>query len=120
MPRTQGPFDVTLVLESDAARSASICIGVSDGPATPFFLVRRELELAAGETEACLEIPNLPLPRGRFYVSVSILDVTGRDVLTWHPTTHFDVAGPDLDVSPRAVMRVSPIHVDVSLEVEHR
>jgi ABC-type polysaccharide/polyol phosphate transport system ATPase subunit len=120
MPRTQGPFDVNLVLESDAARSASICVGVSDGPATPFFLVRRELELVAGETEARLEIPSLPLPRGRFYVWVSILDVTGRDVLTWHPTTHFDVAGPDLDATPRAVMRVSPIHVDASLEVEHR
>ncbi|HWD46767.1 MAG TPA: ABC transporter ATP-binding protein [Actinomycetota bacterium] len=120
MPRTQGPFDVHLVLESDAARSASICVGVSDGPATPFFLVRRELELAAGETEARLAIPSLPLPRGRFYVWVSILDVTGRDVLTWHPTTHFDVAGPDLDATPRAVMRVSPIHVDASLEVEHR
>jgi ABC-type polysaccharide/polyol phosphate transport system ATPase subunit len=120
MPRTQAPFDITLVLESDAARSASICVGVSDGPATPFFLVRRELELAAGETEARLAIPNLPLPRGRFYVWVSILDVTGRDVLTWHPTTHFDVAGPDLDATPRAVMRVSPIHVDASLEIEHR
>ena len=120
MPRTQAPFDVTLVLESDAARTASICVGVSDGPATPFFLVRRELELAAGETEARLEIPNLPLPRGRFYVWVSILDVTGSDVLTWHPATHFDVAGPDLDTSPRAVMRVSPIHVEATLEVEHR
>jgi hypothetical protein len=41
-------------------------------------------------------------------------------VLTWHPTTHFDVAGPDLDATPRAVMRVSPIHVDASLEIEHR
>jgi ABC-type polysaccharide/polyol phosphate transport system ATPase subunit len=120
MPRTQAPFDVTLVVASDMPRSASVCVGVSDGPATPFFLVRRDLELAAGESEVRLTIPNLPLPRGRFYVWVSILDAAGRDVLTWHPTVHFDVAGPDLDTSPRAIMRVSPIYVDALLEVEHR
>jgi ABC-type polysaccharide/polyol phosphate transport system ATPase subunit len=120
MPRTQAPFDVTLVVGSDMPRSASVCVGVSDGPATPFFLVRRDLELAAGESEVRLTIPNLPLPRGRFYVWVSILDAAGRDVLTWHPTVHFDVAGPDLDTSPRAIMRVSPIYVDALLEVEHR
>jgi ABC-type polysaccharide/polyol phosphate transport system ATPase subunit len=120
MPKTQGPFDLTLMVESDAPRSGTICVGVSDGPATPFFLVRRDLQLAAGETEARLLIPNLPLPRGRFYVWVSILDAIGSDLLTWHPATHFDVAGPDLDVSPRAIMRMSPIHVDGRLEVEHR
>jgi ABC-type polysaccharide/polyol phosphate transport system ATPase subunit len=120
MPKTQGPLDLTLMVESDAPRSGTICVGVSDGPATPFFLVRRDLQLAAGETEARLLIPNLPLPRGRFYVWVSILDAIGSDLLTWHPATHFDVAGPDLDVSPRAIMRLSPIHVDGRLEVEHR
>jgi ABC-type polysaccharide/polyol phosphate transport system ATPase subunit len=120
MPKTQGPLDLTLMVESDAPRSGTICVGVSDGPATPFFLVRRDLQLAAGETEARLLIPNLPLPRGRFYVWVSILDAISSDLLTWHPATHFDVAGPDLDVSPRAIMRMSPIHVDGRLEVEHR
>jgi ABC-type polysaccharide/polyol phosphate transport system ATPase subunit len=120
MPRTQAPFDVTLVVGSDAPRSGSICVGVSDGPATPFFLVRRDLDLAAGETEVRLEIANLPLPRGRFYVWVSVLDAVGRDLLTWHPATQFDVAGPDLDSSPRAIMRLSPIHVDAEMQVERR
>jgi ABC-type polysaccharide/polyol phosphate transport system ATPase subunit len=120
MPATQGPFEVTLVIESDAARSASVCVGVSDGPATPFFVVRRDLVLGAGETEARLRIPHLPLPRGRFYLWVSILDATGRDLLTWHPATGFDVAGPDLDPTPRAVMRLTPIHVDAEIEIEGR
>jgi ABC-type polysaccharide/polyol phosphate transport system ATPase subunit len=117
---SQAPFEVTLVLESDEPRSTSFCIGVSDGPATPFFLVRRDLYLTSGETEARLTIPSLPLPRGRFYVWGSILDVNGRELLTWHPVTHFDVSGPDLDVAPRAVMRLTPIHVDAQLQVEHR
>ena len=120
MPRTQAPLDVTLVVESDAARSGSICVGVSDGPATPFFLVRRDLELTAGETEVRLEIANLPLPRGRFYVWASVLDGISRDLLTWHPATHFDVAGPDLDTSPRAIMRLSPIHIDAQIHVDRR
>ena len=117
---SQAPFEVTLVLESDTPRSTSLCIGVSDGPASPFFLVRRDLFLTSGETEARLTIPNLPLPRGRFYLWGSILDADGRDLLTWHPVTHFDVSGPDLDPTPRGVMRLTPIHVSAELQVEHR
>ena len=49
--------EVTLVLESDTPRSTSLCIGVSDGPASPFFLVRRDLFLTSGETEARLTTP---------------------------------------------------------------
>jgi ABC-type polysaccharide/polyol phosphate transport system ATPase subunit len=120
VPATQAPFEATLVLESDAARSANLCIGISDGPATPFFLVRRDLQLTSGETEARLSIARLPLPRGRFYMWVGVLDSAAHDLLSWHPAAHFDVVGPDLDPAPRAVVRLAPLHVDASVEVEYR
>jgi ABC-type polysaccharide/polyol phosphate transport system ATPase subunit len=119
-PGTQAPFEATLVLESDQARAANLCVGVSEGPATPFFLVRHDLYLAAGETEARLSLPRLPLPRGRFYLWAGVLDPAGDDLLSWHPATHFDVVGPDLDPAPRAVVRLSPLHVDATLKVDHR
>ena len=119
MPATQGPFEVTLRLESDAVRTGSLCVGVSEGPATPFFLIRRELQLAAGETEARMFLPRLPLPRGRFYLWAGVQDVKGNDLMSWHPAAHFDVAGPDLDIAPRAVVRLAPLHVEATMQVEH-
>src|SRR4029453_5199762 len=101
---SQAPFEVTLVLESDTPRSTSLCIGVSDGPASPFFLVRRDLFLTSGETEARLTIPNLPLPRGRFYLWGSILDADGRDLLTRHTAHHFDVSGASPPPPPPGVV----------------
>jgi ABC-type polysaccharide/polyol phosphate transport system ATPase subunit len=119
MPVTQGPFEMTLRLESDMVRTGSVCVGVSEGPATPFFLSRRELQLVSGETEVRVCLPRLPLPRGRFYCWVGVQDVKGNDLLPWHPAIHFDVAGPDLDIAPRAVVRLAPIHVEATMHVEH-
>jgi ABC-type polysaccharide/polyol phosphate transport system ATPase subunit len=119
MPVTQGPFEVTLRLESDKVRTGIVCVGISDGPATPFFLSRRELQLASGETEVRVCMPRLPLPRGRFYCWVGVQDVKGNDLLSWHPAAHFDVAGPDLDIAPKAVVRLAPLHVEATMQVEH-
>jgi len=33
------------------------------------------------------------------------------DLMPWHPAASFQVAGPDLDPAPRAVVRLSPVHV---------
>jgi ABC-type polysaccharide/polyol phosphate transport system ATPase subunit len=120
IPETQAPFEATLVLESDEARMTNLCIGISDGPATPFFLIRRDLPMSAGETEAHLSLPRLPLPRGRFYLWVAVMTAAGHTLLSWHPAVHFDVVGPDLDAAPRAVVRLAPLHVEASLTVEHR
>jgi ABC-type polysaccharide/polyol phosphate transport system ATPase subunit len=119
VPVTQGPFEASLRLESDAVRTGALCIGVSEGPATPFFLIRRELQLAAGETEARFCLPRLPLPRGRFFLWVGVQDMKGNDLLSWHPAATFDVVGPDLDIAPKAVVRLAPIHVEATMQVEH-
>jgi ABC-type polysaccharide/polyol phosphate transport system ATPase subunit len=119
-PKTQAPFEATLLIESDQARGAYLFLGVSDGPATPIFLIRRDLHLKAGETEIRLSLPRLPLPRGRFFLWAAVLDTVGFDLLPWYPATHLDVVGPDLDPAPRAVVRAAPIHVEAAVEVEHR
>ena len=120
VPTTQAPFQATLVFESDQAQTANLCVGVSEGPATPIFVIRRDLHLTAGETEARMSLPYLPLPRGRFYLWAAVVDKDGDDLLSWHPAIHFDVVGPDLDPAPRAVVRLAPLHVDASITVEHR
>jgi ABC-type polysaccharide/polyol phosphate transport system ATPase subunit len=118
--RTQEPLDISLLVDSSEARSGSVCLGVSDGEASPIFLLRRDVHLPAGESEARCSIPHLPLPRGRFYLWVAVFDGVGHELLSWHPAAHFDVVGPDLDQPPRAIPRLVPIHVDARWEVERR
>jgi ABC-type polysaccharide/polyol phosphate transport system ATPase subunit len=118
-PRTQEAMDIGLVVESPEQRLVSIHIGVSEGPATPIFVLGREMFLPAGETKLGCSIPHLPLPRGRFYLWFGIFDHSG-DLLPWHPVSQFSVLGPELGSTPRGIVRLSPIEVAPTWEVEGR
>ena len=115
IPRSHAPLDVSLTLESQEPRTAAVCIGVSEGPATPVFLVRRDLHLVAGETLVRCSIPSLPLPRGRFYVWAAVFDMV--DLMPWQPVAQFEVMGPDLDAAPRAVVRLAPVHAEATWDI---
>jgi ABC-type polysaccharide/polyol phosphate transport system ATPase subunit len=118
--RTQGPLDLTLVVETDDPRpEVRIFIGVSEGTATPIFMLRRDASLDAGETEIRCLIDPLPLPRGRYYLWVGAF-ARARDLLPWHPASQFEVTGPDLDATPRGIVRLAPVHVESEWSVERR
>lgn len=111
MPRTQNPMVVKLSIDSPSRRSGIIYLGVSDGTASPIFVVRRDLELSAGRTRADCRVERLPLPGGQFYLWLAVFDGRRQDLLPWHPIASFMVAGPDLDPAPQAVVRLAPVHV---------
>ena len=98
-------------MTSDRPRSGGVCIGVSQGTATPIFLVQRSVDFEAGPTSLTCEIPNLPLPQGRFSLWVGVFDKSGREYLSWRPAAHFDVFGPALDPAPVGVLRLAPVQV---------
>ncbi len=123
--RTQGPVEITLVLKRNlmgrgggAAMDsmAQVVLGVTEGPATPIFLVRHQIDLSEGTAEVRCRIPRLPLPRGRYYVWVAVWQRT-RNPLAWHPVARFDVDGQDLDWAPRSIVRLAPVHVETEWEV---
>lgn len=118
--RSHGPLGVHIIVNSPEPRPARICIGISEGTATPIFVLGRELHFGAGETELRCTMSNLPLPRGQYYLWLGVFDNRGRDLLPWHPATRFTVGGPDLDATPRALVRLAPVHVDSTWEVETR
>lgn len=117
-PSSLADLEVGIVLESPVVRPGSLCLGVSEGPATPIFTVRREMQLGQGETEVRCRISRLPLPRGRFYLWLAIQK--WGDPLPWQPVAHFDVAGPELDSPPHAVVRLAPVFVEARWAVEER
>jgi ABC-type polysaccharide/polyol phosphate transport system ATPase subunit len=116
-PKTDGPLNIRLVIESPERRSGMIFLGVSEGTPSPIFLVRRDVNLQPGETEVQCVVPRVPLPRGRFYLWAGVLDAKAHDLLPWHPAAHFDVSGPDLDATPTAIARLAPIHVSAEWEL---
>jgi len=122
LAKTGGQLDVKLTIHSDASHRAWIYLGVTEGAATPIFLLNpgREVLLEPGETQVMCTIPSLPLPSGRFYVWGGIYKnwTQGDELIGWQPLTEFDVYGPEMDAAPRAVVRLSPIHVDSSWEIE--
>jgi ABC-type polysaccharide/polyol phosphate transport system ATPase subunit len=116
LPKTGGPLDVEISIHSDDRYRAWVYLGVSEGAATPIFLLNpgRETMFEPGQTEVRCTIPSLPLPAGRYYLWVGIYKnwTNGEELIGWQPLTHFDVYGPELDAAPRAVVRLAPLHVD--------
>lgn len=117
--RTQQLLQVRAVLETSDPNAATVYVGVSDGPATPVFVVRRDLYLRPGTTEVRCVMLQLPLPRGRFYLWMGVFDRPGLELLAWQPVATFDIMGPDLDPPPRGVVQLAPVHVAAQWQVEH-
>jgi ABC-type polysaccharide/polyol phosphate transport system ATPase subunit len=114
--RTGEALNIEFDLESDDDLRAWMYLGVSEGAATPIFLINpgRETNVKPGRTHVSCTVPAIPLPRGRYYLwGAAYRDWTnGQELLAWQPLAQFDVYGPELDAAPRAIVRLSPVHVD--------
>jgi ABC-type polysaccharide/polyol phosphate transport system ATPase subunit len=119
--QTGGPLDVGFLLESDEEYRAWIYLGVSEGAATPIFLINpgREAVVRPGRTRVSCTVASLPLPLGRYYLWGAAYRnwTNGQELFAWQPLAQFDVYGPDLDAAPRAIVRLSPVQVDSTWEI---
>jgi ABC-type polysaccharide/polyol phosphate transport system ATPase subunit len=113
---TDTPLQLKLTLESDASYRAWLYLGITEGTASPIFVINpgREIQLETGATEVECVLPRLPLPQGRYYLWGGVFEgwTDGPELLGWQPIAEFDVYGPELDRAPRAVVRLAPIHVE--------
>jgi hypothetical protein len=114
---TDGPLDATLVFESESATTCRLSLGLTEGGATPIFVVSDEVRLASGSTTVRCHLPHLPVPGGRYFCWLAVLE-EAREVIAWQPVASVDVGGPDLDPAPRAVVRLAPVHVSSTWDVE--
>ena len=119
LPRSHEPLHIRVRFDSERVTPATLCFGVSEGPATPIFVLRRDVEIPNGELTCICDVTDLPLPGGRFYLWVGLVGRDGQDIIGWHPARSFDVVGPALDPPPRAVARLAPVHVDTTWQL-HR
>ena len=111
---------IELVLTSDEDRPVNVCIGVSQGPATPIFVLSRQFDVKAGDTKLALELSHLPLPMGNYYLWFGAHNplerIHSRGALTeWQPMGGLLVEGHSrLDPAPRAIVRLSPVYVEAN------
>jgi ABC-2 type transport system ATP-binding protein len=112
---TDGQVDIDFTLGSDSTYRTWVYVGVSEGPASPIFLLNpgRETAIEPGDTAVRCTIERLPLPKGSYYVWACVFRgyTNGAELLSWQPIAKFDVHGPGLAETPRAVVRLSPVHV---------
>ncbi|MGH9120048.1 MAG: ABC transporter ATP-binding protein [Acidimicrobiales bacterium] len=115
--RTQESAEVVLVLRSAQQFAGRVCIGFSEGPASPIFLLRHDVHLPDDdEITARCQIERLPLPRGRYFLWLGVFVAKG-ELLGWQPVAHFDVIGPNLDEGPAGIARLSPVYVAAHWDV---
>jgi ABC-type polysaccharide/polyol phosphate transport system ATPase subunit len=114
-------LEVNLRLQSQESCRAWVYLGITEGAATPIFLLNpgRETLLDSSGTDIRCSIPSLPLPRGRYYVWGGVYKnwTNGKELLGWQPLTEFDVYGPELDAAPTAVVRLTPLHIESDWEI---
>ena len=98
--------------KTDQERDAKIFIGVTQGAATPIFVVREETLLPAGSTSMTLEFPSLPLPAGNYFLWYGAFQGFKFELSPWQPLGSLSVAGMRLDPVPQAIVRLAPIWVE--------
>ena len=121
--QSNGGLEVELELESDGDYRAWVYLGISEGTAAPIFLVNpgRETRFENGRpVRFRCEIDRLPLPKGRFYLWAGVYEgyCDGPELLKWQAVAEFDVYGPRLDQAPRAVVRLAPLQLFSSWDVD--
>ncbi len=110
--QSYGSMTVELAVDSDIARGCVVYMGVSEGPATPIFVAQGSAKLSSGSNSVLCTFEHLPLPRGRFFLWTAIHEATrAHDLVKWHPAKAFDVSGPNVESTPRSVVRLSPVQV---------
>ena len=123
MIQTRTPLEIDIALESQGSfRGAWVYLGVSEGTASPIFVVSKKVDLPAGSSHLRCSISELPLPYGRYSVWMFSHDEgpgkqEGAELFAWQPITHFDVYGPELDPAPTAIVRAAPLYVESRWEL---
>ena len=112
LPQTNAPCYLHFTAKTEQERQATLFLGVTQGAATPIFVVREEMLLPAGTTPMTLEFPRLPLPAGNYFLWFGAYQGYKFELSPWQPLGSMTVAGMSLGQVPRAIVRLAPVWVE--------
>jgi ABC-2 type transport system ATP-binding protein len=116
--RSQGRMEISLELKSLERVSGRLCLGVSEGTATPIFTAMQPIELGDGDRSVSCSVPFVPLPSGVFFLWLAIVK-RGGDALPWRPVARFEIIGRELRRLPEGIMRLAPIQIEPTWDLDH-
>lgn len=111
-PQTNEPCFLHFTAKTETEMQAGLFIGVTQGAATPIFVVREETLLPGGATSMTLEFPRLPLPAGNYFLWFGAYQGYKFELSPWQPLGSLSVSGPRLVTAPRAIVRLAPVWVE--------
>jgi ABC-type polysaccharide/polyol phosphate transport system ATPase subunit len=118
LPSTNEPCSFHFTAKTDQDRHASLFIGVTQGAATPIFVLRQDMEVREGATKIRLDIPRLPLAAGGYFLWFGAFQDRKWQLSPWQPLGTMHVSGMRLDEVPRAIVRLAPIWVESYWNIE--
>ena len=114
-PPTAGEsLEIRLTLGAAHTTKGRIVLGMSEGTATPIFLVQNDIEIQQHASELRCSLRGLPLSAGKYAMWAAVVDSEGKYLLPWRPRADFDVGGSELREAPTGVVRLSPIFVQAT------
>lgn len=117
LPQSQKPLTVDLVLDSPKAIKGSLCLGLTEGTASPAFVVAETFTLRVGANAITCTLPFLPLAAGHYYLWVEFDGDDHSTRIPWQPAGRFTVEGNALTKVPTGVMRAAAVQVDADWHV---
>ncbi len=113
LPAVAEDVTVKLTVTTDRERDARLYLGISEGQATPIFVVMHAASLAEGSTDYEILLERLPLPPNRYFLWFGAWDHhTLEQATPWQPIGPLLMSGQRrLDRVPKAIVRLSPVYV---------
>lgn len=118
---TAAAWSVRFDISAKNALTANFFLGISQGAATPIFVVRRDgVHISEGETHIAVDFTNIPLPAGGYFLWFAAFGMpTGREITSWQPIGPLLVEGmKHLDATPKAIVRLSPVFVEAQWTIK--
>ena len=110
--RSNGPVELTFVVDSPEPRRGLIHVGVTQSSPHPIFILDKPIAFGRGETTIRCSVSDLPLPHGTYTLWTGVTSGRRRDLLPWHRVMSFQVVGPRLGPPPRGVVRAAPLQIE--------
>ncbi len=104
---------VRLSVTSDQDHNVRMYLGVSEGAATPIFVVTHQAVVPEGESTFEVLLEHLPLPPRRFFLWYGAWDTRSKaEVTPWQPIGPLILSGRKrMSPVPKAIVRLSPVYV---------
>jgi len=115
MASRYAPLTVHVTLRGDHSlpERISICIGITDGTASPIIYDRQTFAPAGNSLQTQCHFEHLPIAGGRYFVWGAAISESGVS-LPWQPLCPLMIEGSDAPPTPVGVTRAAPIVVPTS------